>query len=70
MTNVHAGVEFGTLYPERYYEIRYEDLSINCSDVQRGILNLIGASEAAGINDECVTAGSFTRLAKRRSTGV
>ncbi len=67
--NVRAGREFGALYPERYCEVRYEDLLADSNHALSGVLHFLGASNAPVDIDACVKAGSFEHVTKGRSAG-
>ena len=67
--SIRAGQEFGAEFPNRYYEVRYEDLLSDGDTELRGILNFLGADidEAQIIN--CLQASSFENPAKGRGAG-
>lgn len=68
--NVRAGRKFGALHPDRYCEVRYEDLLADSNHALAGVLEFLGASNKSVEIEECVKAGSFKNLAKGRAAGT
>jgi hypothetical protein len=67
--NLRAGRAFGMENPERYCEIRYEDLLADGETQLRRILDFLGArSDTADIRN-CLEASSFSALANGRTAG-
>ncbi len=67
--SIQAGREFGAQFPDRYYEIRYEDLLSNGENELRGILNFLGARIDEAEITNCLTTTNFKSLAKGRGAG-
>ncbi|MDP6819073.1 MAG: sulfotransferase [Alphaproteobacteria bacterium] len=67
--HLRTGREFGAQHPERYYEVRYEDLLSGGEAALSEILKFLGARiDKAEINN-CLEASSFKNLAKGRGAG-
>ncbi len=68
--NIRAGRRFGALNPERYYEVRYEDMLADSNHVLDAVLKYLDASCEAAEIEKCVQAASFKHLAKGRTAGT
>ena len=60
---------FGQAYPERYFELRYEDLHRDPDPNIGEILRFIGVDSSISMIDRCREAGSFEKLARGRMRG-
>ena len=67
--SINAGRDFGAQFPERYYELRYEDLLSDGACELRGVLNYLGARDGETEIANCLNAASFETLAKGRGAG-
>lgn len=61
---------FGRTFPDRYLELRYEDLSADCSAGVARMLDFLGVDTSDASVRACCEAGSFRRLAGGRENGV
>jgi len=67
--SINAGRDFGAQFPERYHELRYEDLLSDGAGELRGVLNYLGARDGETEIANCLNAASFETLAKGRGAG-
>ncbi len=67
--NLRAGRAFGADNPERYFEIKYEDLLDDGKTQLKAILKFLGAGTKKAVIDNCLESSSFQALAKGRAAG-
>ena len=60
---------YGQTHPDRYLEIRYEDLHARPEPIIDEMLEFLGADGSAPSIQQCMEAGSFESLSKGRSRG-
>lgn len=60
---------FGTRYPRRYFELRYEDLWANTTPLITGMLRFLDVEASAEAVAQCQVAGSFEKLTNGRPRG-
>jgi len=60
---------FGQLYPERYIELRYEDLHRDPNPLLQKLLKFLGVDSSTSTVDQCRHAASFEKLSKGRKRG-
>ena len=68
--NIRAGRRFGALNPERYCEVRYEDMLADSSRAMDAVLKFLDATREAPEVEKCVQAGNFRHLTKGRTAGT
>ena len=61
--------QFGTQHPERYYELRYEDLHADPAGQTREMLTFLGMDDDEASINACLEAGSFKKLTEGRTRG-
>ena len=66
---LNAGRKFGAQNPERYHEVRYEDLLSGGEAELQGILKFLGARIDAAEIVHCLEASSFSTVTKGRAAG-
>jgi hypothetical protein len=66
---VEKGREFGRQTPDRYLEIKYEDLHHNYDETVSDILDFLGVEASPKSLLQCQEAGSFKKSTKGRSRG-
>src|SRR5690606_20470679 len=60
---------FGQLHPDRYFELRYEDLHADGPDLTARMLAFLGVDASEENVEACCSAGSFNKLAGGRERG-
>jgi len=60
---------FGQQHPDRYHELRYEDLHEDPVGQTRKLLNFLGMDDSDSSTDACLEAGSFKTLTDGRDRG-
>jgi hypothetical protein len=60
---------YGQAHPDRYLEIRYEELHARLEPLIGQMLEFLGADSSAASIRQCLEAGSFESLSKGRSRG-
>jgi Sulfotransferase family len=61
--------QFGQQHPERYYELRYEDLHADPAGKTGELLDFLGMDNSQASADACLEAGSFKKLTEGRARG-
>ena len=61
--------QFGTQHPERYLELRYEDLHAEPAGQTRAMLGFLGMDDNEASANACLEAGSFKKLTEGRTRG-
>lgn len=61
--------DFGKRNPDRYHELRYEDLHENPAKHTRELLGFLGMDDGETAIDTCLEAGSFKTLTQGRARG-
>ena len=69
LANVTRMRDFGTANPERYFELRYEDLHREPEPTVRGLFEFLGVDAGDAVVTECIRAALFERLAGGRKRG-
>ncbi len=67
--NVTRMRDFGTANPERYLELRYEDLHREPEPIVRALFEFLGVDAGDAVVTECIDAASFERLTGGRKRG-
>ena len=60
---------FGQAYPDRYFEVRYEDLHRDPNSIVQQLLEFLGVDSASAMVDQCREAASFEKLSRGRKRG-
>ena len=60
---------FGVRNPDRYFELRYEDMHSDPQPLVGRLLQFLSVDDSADMIDRCLEAGSFKKLSKGRSSG-
>lgn len=60
---------FGQQHPDRYHELRYEDLHEDPAGHTRRLLNFLGVDDSEPSTDACLKAGNFKTLTEGRTRG-
>jgi len=60
---------FGQQHPQRYHELRYEDLHNDPAGQTKKLLNFLGIDDSDPYTDACLAAGSFKNLTQGRTRG-
>ena len=68
-TNVRAAEKFGEAHPERYWQVRYEDLHGDAAAAMGGVLRFLAVADDAGVIETCRDAASFEKLSGGRKPG-
>lgn len=68
-TNLTRMQEFGTTNPDRYFELRYEDLHREPEPVVRGVFEFMGVDAGDAAVTDCIDAAAFERLTDGRKQG-
>jgi hypothetical protein len=63
------GREFGQRHPQRYFELRYEDLHAEPSGLITRLLTFLGVDASPETVARCIESGSFKRLSGGRAPG-
>lgn len=66
---MQAGLQFGQSNPNRYLQLRYEDLYSDTPNEVTRILNFLDVDAAPGYVTGCCEAGAFRRLSGGRESG-
>ncbi len=66
---IRLGQSFGTKHPDRYFEIRYEELHRDPGEAIRRVLRFLDADASDPMVEGCREAGSFERLTGGREPG-
>ncbi|HXP73223.1 MAG TPA: sulfotransferase [Stellaceae bacterium] len=66
---VGRGVAFGSQKPDRYLEIRYEDLVAQTAATLAAIFRFLGVDPGADVVQHCIKAASFETLSGGRARG-
>ncbi len=61
--------QFGKQHPERYHELRYEDLHEDPTGHTQRLLSFLGVDDSESSIDACLQAGSFKTLTEGRTRG-
>ena len=61
--------DFGATSPDRYFELRYEDLHRGPQPIVRGLFEFLGVDAGDDVVSECINAASFERLSGGRKRG-
>ncbi|MBW1699727.1 MAG: sulfotransferase [Deltaproteobacteria bacterium] len=67
--DVRKARSFGQKHPDRYFELRYEDLHHRADEVIGDILGFLGVDASQHMIDLCKQAGSFEKLSNGRHPG-
>ncbi len=60
---------FGKQFPDRYFELKYEDLHADAPDVTTRLFQFLGVDANETAVQQCLEAASFKNLAKGRKGG-
>ena len=60
---------FGAIHPERYFELRYEDLHREPEPIVRAMFEFLSVDASDEVIAECIQAASFERLTRGRKRG-
>lgn len=63
------GREFGARHPQRYFELRYEDLHAEPGSLVTRLLTFLGVDASPDRVARCIESGSFERLSGGRAPG-
>lgn len=66
---IHYARAFGAAAPDRYFELRYEDLHSEPEPVIGRMLQFLGVDDGQAEVDACLQAGRFERLSSGRKAG-
>ena len=66
---VERGVAFGAQKPDRYLEVRYEDLVAQTASTLAAIFRFLGVDHGEDVVRTCIEATSFERLSGGRARG-
>jgi hypothetical protein len=66
---VGRGVSFGECHPDRYFELRYEDLVERTAPVLTGVFRFLGVDDSLAAAERCARAASFEKLSGGRARG-
>ena len=66
---VERGVAFGAREPDRYLEVRYEDLVAQTASTLAAIFRFLGVDSGDDVVRTCIEAASFERLSGGRARG-
>ncbi len=69
LTHIQQAQHFGQQHPERYHELRYEDLHADPVGHTQDLLRFLSMDDSESTTDACLTAGSFKTLTQGRSQG-
>ncbi|MBW1915819.1 MAG: sulfotransferase domain-containing protein [Deltaproteobacteria bacterium] len=69
VSDVRKARSFGRLFPDRYFELRYEDLHKNPDPIIEKMLNFLKVNSTPELAERCRWAGSFEKLSKGRKRG-
>ncbi len=61
--------QFGQQHPDRYHELRYEDLHTDPVNQTRAMLTFLGVEDSGAATEACLEAGSFQKLTEGRDRG-
>jgi hypothetical protein len=61
--------QFGKQHPDRYHELRYEDLHADPTGHTQKILSFLGVDDSDEATQACLNAGSFKKLTEGRTRG-
>lgn len=66
---INAARAFGRQFPERYFELKYEDLHADAPEVTTRLFTFLGVDATETSVQQCLDAASFKNLAKGRDGG-
>lgn len=66
---IQQAQRFGQQHPERYHELRYEDLHQDPEAKTRDLLTFLGMDDGEAATLACLEAGSFKKLTEGRTRG-
>jgi Sulfotransferase domain len=66
---VGLGVRFGERHPDRYFELRYEDLVERTAPTLAGIFRFLGVDDSLAVAEGCARGASFEKLSGGRARG-
>jgi hypothetical protein len=66
---INSARAFGKQFPERYFELKYEDLHADAVDVTARLFTFLGVDATESSVQQCLDAASFKNLAKGRDEG-
>ena len=69
MAVVARGVQFGQRNPERYFELRYEDLIERTAQTLSPMFRFLGVDDSLEVAQHCADAASFEKLTGGRRRG-
>lgn len=69
VSDIENARSFGRVYPERYFELRYEDLHTKSDSVIQQVLEFLGVDASTPMVDLCRGAGSFEKHSGGRQRG-
>jgi hypothetical protein len=69
VSDIQKARSCGRAYPERYFELRYEDLRRDPDTIIRQVLGFLGVDGSKSMVGRCRQAGEFKKLSKGRQRG-
>ena len=66
---IQQAQKFGQQHPERYLELRYEDLHKDPETQTKNLLTFLGMDDSEAATLACLEAGSFKKLTEGRTRG-
>ncbi len=66
---IQQAQQFGQQHPERYLELRYEDLHQDPEAQTKNLLTFLGMDDSEAATLACLEAGSFKKLTEGRTRG-
>jgi len=69
ISDINVARSFGQKYPDRYFELRYEDLHSDPDPMIRNILEFLGVDSSDSMINKCRESGLFNKLTKGRKRG-
>ena len=60
---------FGKQFPNRYFELKYEELQVNANDVTRNLLQFLEVDSTDDVVSQCIESASFKKITQGRDQG-